>query len=473
MSGATLTDQVGAMTFVDEIRHRKMAVDEHLDLPKRRQDVGNKIREYYVANNIPVSDEIIDDGVRRYFDGRLVFEAPDLERIPAFFAKLFITRDRWLLKFALFVGAIFFSILSINAIYSFYQNSVIENAQLSLDQTKQAANGISVNLHDLQARYDILGGSLKNAPLLSASRILSDVPKILSSVKQMGAIALPAKVTQENKNDLTVRVAHSNELIYKANVSLAGAKTTLAAVESLIATNARYIQLISSKDFSESKNAIAAVDVAEADARMAIDHADIKGVPAAVNSVASLERMVADVPKAMSLISELNSLKSQFNLLGLTTEEMLQVSTIADRGTGINSQFDLNALTNTIKSLSELLHYAKTPLKINVVDRAGVKSGVERNYSDGNGKSWYLIVQANDPDGNVMPVDTVNIESGVRVPAAMFGVRVPHDLYEKVKSQKKATGHVEDHLLGSKKSNSITIQYAENLEKNPDTITQW
>jgi|EP01034_Spumella_vulgaris_P030573 hypothetical protein len=73
MAGS-LSEQLGAMAIIDELRHRQMVVEEHLDLPRRREEVAGRIREYYAANRLAVDDELIAEGVRAYFAQRLEFE---------------------------------------------------------------------------------------------------------------------------------------------------------------------------------------------------------------------------------------------------------------------------------------------------------------------------------------------------------------------------------------------------------------
>ena len=62
MAEAPLRDQMGAMALIDEMRHKQMIVQEHLDLPKRREEVVRRIREYYRSQNIEVSDELVEQG---------------------------------------------------------------------------------------------------------------------------------------------------------------------------------------------------------------------------------------------------------------------------------------------------------------------------------------------------------------------------------------------------------------------------
>lgn len=71
---ASLSDQLGAMAIIDGLRHRRMLVDELLDLPRRREEAAQRIREYYAAQNVDVDEALIEQGVSAYFDRRLEFE---------------------------------------------------------------------------------------------------------------------------------------------------------------------------------------------------------------------------------------------------------------------------------------------------------------------------------------------------------------------------------------------------------------
>lgn len=51
------------------------------------------------------------------------------------------------------------------------------------------------------------------------------------------------------------------------------------------------------------------------------------------------------------------------------------------------------------------------PLTLNIVDRKGTKSGVERNYKASGGKSWFVVVEATDSSSNVMKVPVTSAET--------------------------------------------------------------
>lgn len=92
MSEVPLSEQLGAMARVDQLRHQQDEVDRHLSLPQRRAEVAARIREYYQNNGIQFTQAQIDQGVREFFANRLVFEAPPLGAFDRFWSKVLLKR---------------------------------------------------------------------------------------------------------------------------------------------------------------------------------------------------------------------------------------------------------------------------------------------------------------------------------------------------------------------------------------------
>lgn len=78
MSKGSITDQMGAMAVVDELRHRRLEIEQHLDINTRRAEVAERIRAYYDSQGIKCDDVLIEEGVRAYFKQRLVFQPPTM-----------------------------------------------------------------------------------------------------------------------------------------------------------------------------------------------------------------------------------------------------------------------------------------------------------------------------------------------------------------------------------------------------------
>jgi Family of unknown function (DUF6384) len=310
MTEVRLRDQMGAMALIDEMRHRQMIVQEHLDLPKRREEIARRVREYYQSQNISVSDELVVQGVRAYFEGRLTYEAPRTGGLSGLLGRIYITRSSW---------------------------------------KKPAAAGAAV-------LAVLIGGGY---------------------------------------------VAHQ-------------ARENAAAQQ-------------------------------------------------AAREAAVIEDMAAQI----------RQIDQRFKAMGLSPTEMQQVGTMVAAANAAVQERDAARARESLAALKATLAYAEKPLTFQIADRAGAKSGVERNYSSSGGKSWYLIAEAVDPSGNVFPITVTNAESGTRKEATVFGVRVSKEVYESVRADKMTDGHVDNRVLGRKPANSLTPQFTRAYSDQPDMILEW
>ena len=95
---------------------------------------------------------------------------------------------------------------------------------------------------------------------------------------------------------------------------------------------------------------------------------------------------------------------------------------------------------------------------VSIVNKEGVKSGIDRYYTDEHGKrnsGWYLIVEATDKDGRVQPQKIKNVENSQTSVVELWGERVPQAIYERVKADKMADGIVDDKLFSVKEKGYI------------------
>ncbi|SEI24244.1 DUF6384 family protein [Pseudomonas fuscovaginae UPB0736] len=94
MSNVPLSEMMGAMAFVDELRYSKAEIQKHLDLPLQRQQIAERIREYYRARNVEVDDAVVDEGVRNFFVNRLTYQQPSIGPLSRRLAQAYINLGR-------------------------------------------------------------------------------------------------------------------------------------------------------------------------------------------------------------------------------------------------------------------------------------------------------------------------------------------------------------------------------------------
>ncbi|HCN47431.1 MAG TPA: hypothetical protein DIT18_18655 [Pseudomonas sp.] len=114
MSKGLLSEQMGAMALVDELRHRRMEIEEHLDLPRREAEVAERIRSYYKSQGIACDDATVTQGVRSFFEQRLVFEAKPMNLWDKFLGRMIASAAFrfwiiFMLAFAIMFGSSFWT----------------------------------------------------------------------------------------------------------------------------------------------------------------------------------------------------------------------------------------------------------------------------------------------------------------------------------------------------------------------------
>lgn len=313
MAEVRLQEQMGAMALIDEMRHRQMIVQEHLDLPRRREEVARRIREYYRSQNIEVDDTLVEQGVRTFFDKRLSYEAPPAGKLSSLLARIYISRSSW---------------------------------------KKPALAGV--------AALALLAGG--------------------------GYVAQQA----QEREAATERAAQAAR-------------------------------------------------------------------------VTELDEIAARIRKA----------EEGFRAMGLPPADMQQAEAMVAAANDAVRTRDSGGARTALDQLEATLAYAATPLAINVVDRTGTKTGIVRSYGAGGGSAWYLIAEATDPSGRVVPIAVTSAESSEKKLASQFGVRVSQTDFESVRADKMEDGHVDDKLLGQKPANALTVQYTRAFSEQPDLILEW
>lgn len=465
----SLADQMGAMAAIDEVRHRTMAIQEHLNLPARRKEVAKRIREYYASRGTQVDDAAIEEGVRTYFSNRLSFEAPKIGVISNALGNAYLNRAHWYAGIAVAVVAATLSLALNTALDAVAEKDAREKVIEFADARGRFAVEIARQSKLLIKQKEVLA----TMDLPSASRLVVAAENVVDSSAAKLAL-VPALVA----SDITADNSATSK-----SASYAGIQTLTSFYEDVRGNKERInliVALVQKKaklnEFSATNKpyAIHRMDELDTQAHSALNTADKIGIEAASTAVSALYSAYADLGGIKDLRSQLDGIAKQFARMGLNKDERLVVAGVVGRAKANLEVLDYHAAVRDVTELSRLLSYAMTPFKVMIVDRAGVKSGVERTYNNSGGKSWYLIAEAISPAGDNVPLKIVDAESGRTETVSTFGVRVTNAEYLKVRADKKQDGHIDVRQIGAKPSESITIDFDSLAQhRNPDMITEW
>ena len=471
MAGVTLTEQIGAMALIDELRHRQLVVQEHLNLPERRKEVAGRIREFYQSKKMDVDDDLVEQGVRAYFDRRLSFEAPVIGSVSKILSKVYITKARWW-KPAAGVAALLVGLAAAGqGAYSYIDNQKTEDVR---NQVEADVRFTSQLKFELDRQHKQLSG-LKERSGANAYPVVShniqNLEQMLARASELIKPNYPATVSAESRlaaqqavDDQRPALDQSSGILKQSTIGLAALANLLDACESLV-------RLRGEPDYQAAKRQHAILVQTDKEAVAALDQTDGAKV---VNAVASLQKLAATAGEIDAYADSLQGIEKAFSAMPLRGEEALGVKALVASAKESISKLDTTNAASRLANLRNLLAFAETPLALNIVDRTGTKSGVERNYNASNGKSWFLVVEATDSAGQVVAVPVKSAETGRESNATVFGVRVSRDEYERVKADKKQDGHVDDRLVGRKGGNTLAIQFNNRIgSAKPDTITEW
>ncbi|WP_300244495.1 DUF6384 family protein [Pseudomonas sp.] len=475
MSGVSISEQMGAMALIDELRHNQTEIQKHLDLPKHRKAVAERIREFYKAQGVEVEDALVEQGVRKYFATRLTYEAPTLRWWEQRLADGYLRRYHWLKWVAIWTPIVLFSLNAwTHVIIDFKEQRRYTYADLVSLQNEAHSRTQQVFL--LQEQIAQLEPAVANSQVASAGRLLDKAKARLATARQQTTIKLPQFAVPEEQRSFNdgVMVSNAKTDLRRSITSLKDVRAQLDEIDTLLTAAQKLKNLTASREFLVASKVVPEVAAAAKEAQGALDEADTRGAARAMAKVDQAIRLTDQQSLNPNYLATLEAARASVRQMNLSQADAAQFQPLLSKVEQAIQALDVATTTHGLKEIEQLLAFAKTPLTLDIVSRTGEKSMVERNFDATGGKSWYLLTEATDAAGNVLPVPITSIETGEKRYASVFGVRVNQATYQEVKNDKLADGHVDNRRLGSKDANSLSFKFLKGrTTAKPAYILEW
>jgi len=472
MSAVTLTEQMGAMALIDELRHAQIEVQKHLDLPVRRQAVAARIREYYQAKGIEFDDSLVDQGVREYFASRLTYEAPKVGLLSGLFARVFITRSQWskpaLLALALSLTTGLGGIYAVHR-YDAYQVSKIQEHVESL---RHLSAGIIAEVKKQELLADQVEAGLSELPPAASVRFVAMARERMPTVKSQANVTLPAAVSEANREQAAAQTEDAAKSLKQAKEGLEVVQQSLGGAKTIASASKDLANIISSPE-NQAALSLPLIQQAYMAANEALSYADLTRLDQAKNAVSNLDAVLSTYRSMRPMADDLANLRLGITSMKLPSSDAAQFAPMLAAAEAGISNLDPQQTSASIADAKALMAFAAMPLSLDVVSRANRPSMIERNYDPSGGKTWYLLTEATDKAGNVIPVRIQSSETGKTKLVNVFGVRVTEEQFNAAYDDKKADGHVDDHAMGHKPANSLSLTFERAVIGKPDMITEW
>lgn len=473
---ASIKDQVGAMAVIDSLRLEQMQILENLDLPKRREAVAAKIREYYSTSGVVVDDALVEQGVKKYFDARLRFVEPEVSTLQRRLADTFMYLEESFrlrksdmalsaLVAFLVVGGVSYAPTFIEGVQNdlYKQEILVPVEKLKSDVNRNLAALDVLLSHPATKQSTMLAqmGANVKAGYESINEGLGSSPWFEASSEDPDSI-------DRSKSDFYKSRFHPFEDQYAQLGRDAG------RFESLVYAYSNFIPLTQPgtiESLGYLNNRLSALKRAS---DLVVSSFGSDEQPSEL-VVQQLFEDLSFFDSFKQRIPDLERIFRDFDEMGKETYDQPEVTRLMIVLSNAIDKRDGWEASRAVSNLDSALTFAKEPLTFRIISRPGEKSGVIRtpnDFADSKGVP-YLIVEALDASGRPFEVSIMDSEVGEIRRAHTFGVRVTHEQFEQVKQDKMDDGLIENNLIGQKAVNSFKINFDSRVTSENKMITRW
>lgn len=476
----SLEESLLTMDIVDKIRHEEALLDEYANDEERAQKLKEHLANVYRQQGIDVSDDVLEEGVKASMEGRFVHK-PVTKGFAVKLANIYIQRGRWGKQLAALLAALG---IGSGAYYGTVMLPEQQNRATAIVKTNTGLRNLSeTRTLLLQRAQRLLQGLQQPMAATDASRsLLESLESEAKSLVVKSESALTHLQLPDNKPiseaDYDTRYSSLNRAVTEAQDALTQAEVDIIEAERLLnnrgrvsdlATqlNALGVRLSNERLNSQFKIRMEAYQTQAQDALRKGD------IPLAEQHIMALSGGLDNYPALMSVNQEAQRVLDEAKR---TSKEPLVDDELALYYSKVLAGVDAGSLQKARSAMQELQQLAalvKLDLKLKIVNRSGVKSGVWRisNANANAARNYYLVVEALDRSGKSVDLPITNEESQNTNWVNLFAVRVTQRDFERVKADKLDNGIIDSALIGEKAPGYITLNWR--INKVGGYITQW
>ncbi len=461
-------DMLSVSDIIDTLRAQDRVVDFEIGAEERRKTLIQSVKEQKAKEGVQVSDDVITAAVDRLEQQRFTF-VPMKSGVNRTLATLYVRRARYLRNTAIAVGVVALGTVGYNVGYDQFvtkpravvvarEAAAKEAAARKLEtdlavrlpsELKAAVASASVaadRMSETQAKTDI---ESRNTVALGAIAA-RNVAAAEQAIRQIGGIEEMLRLAEARAKaiDAELRILPSQVDAAYAS-ALAVAQTDAVAKAKIESVKAEALGAISARDPAAARRAISAMgEIVQ----------ELRAIQLKKQLVAEADKFVGNAK------AELNRYVTSGNTLDAGAQDALNrrlelVTQAAGDG-------DALEMKEAMTSYANLVTYAQNEAKLRIVNRRGVRAGVERDYTH-----WYLVVEAL-VGGKPVPVEIGNKEEGISEAVPYWGIRVTKRQYDRVLADYSDDKIIDKDKAGTKPKGSLDVRWSLDTIDN-QTITRW
>lgn len=474
--------------LVDQYRHQHQAMDKYLNEYDNRQELEAALSAFYARQGITdVTPEMIKAGIEAYEQNRFTYKGVQggwmARKVSALYLALF--PHRFILPFVLAGGiaAPFLVMGGINAMSNMARDSRLAELNASIAEAHQREDKVLGTFRDVindsknvLASFDL--SKLQHAKamaqtlvqkakvqLVSAESLLKVLESKGASVFVLGAVDSIEQVTAEQKRWVDEYQTPSDKQEEKIELARKDLVSTLQELNGLKNADLLMQQVEGTDLYARYKNE---PDIITARANVLLSLKSGQG-KAASEGASKLENLLVIKESSKALLAVLDETVPEFERGYKDEDGKMRLNSLigaARHAAQQGNQKDFNVQMQRIQDLSR---YVMTDLSVRLVDKPGQDTGFSR--SNDVTKRYYLVLEAVDQSGAVVPHEVQNVETGAIEKVNRWAQRVDETEFRRVVADKKSDGVVDDYLFGKKPAGYYSIQY--DRPHLNSSVTRW
>ncbi len=124
------------------------------------------------------------------------------------------------------------------------------------------------------------------------------------------------------------------------------------------------------------------------------------------------------------------------------------------------------------QNLNQMLRKLRQEYDIKIVVRRGERSGLWRIPKiNPNARNYYLVVEAVNAAGKILPQSIINQETGKREQVKIWAIRVPKTVYDAVRADKSDDGIIQNAVVAEKMKGYLKPKWR--IQTSGGAITKW
>ncbi len=178
------------------------------------------------------------------------------------------------------------------------------------------------------------------------------------------------------------------------------------------------------------------------------------------------------VELSQTLPNQLAETSARIGQIAVDSAVVADAQAIADDGMRAASAKDVVSARKKLADLRKMEEELNRAFEIRVVSRPGTPTGLTRiPQVNPTGRNYYLVVEAVNADGDVLPRNLTSEEDGKAQTVSIWAQRVPKSTFDLVRKDKERDGVVQNAVLGAKPRGKLETEWRMPVEDG--AILKW